>query len=149
MADAKTMRRTEDEARQKALDRLNYERLLRKPVWHRLAGSAREKKENAVTIINAVTIHPRSGEVWDDVLKQIKKSTDIMTKHGAGEVRTAVVAIGGGQTNDVVLVSEAENWAEFGKIQDAVYGDPEMQALLAEAGKIATWEIVTAQTLEL
>jgi hypothetical protein len=26
------LRRTEDEARQKALDRLNYERLLRKPV---------------------------------------------------------------------------------------------------------------------
>ena len=102
-----------------------------------------------MTIINAVTIHPRSGEVWDDVLKQIKKSTEIMSKHGAGEVRTAVVAIGGGQTNDVVVVSEAENWTEFGRIQDAVYGDPEMQAALAEAGKIATWEIVTAQTLEL
>ena len=30
-----------------------------------------------------------------------------------------------------------------------MYGDPKMQALMRETGKIATWEIYTAQTLEL
>jgi hypothetical protein len=30
-----------------------------------------------------------------------------------------------------------------------VYGDPKMQELMVEGGKIATWEIYTAQTLDL
>jgi hypothetical protein len=47
------------------------------------------------------------------------------------------------------MLVTAENWTKFGQIQEAVYGDPKMQALLAETGKIATWEIYTAQTLEL
>jgi hypothetical protein len=107
------------------------------------------RKENAVTIISAVTIHPRSGEVWDDVLKTLKKSTEIMSRHGARDVQTVVALIGGEHTNELVVISNAENWTEFGKVQDAVYGDPEMQALLAEAGKIATWEIVAGATLDL
>jgi hypothetical protein len=47
------------------------------------------------------------------------------------------------------MLVTAENWTKFGQIQEAVYGDPEMQALMVESGKIATWEIYTAQTLEL
>jgi hypothetical protein len=47
------------------------------------------------------------------------------------------------------MLVTAENWTKFGQIQEAVYGDPKMQALMAETGKIATWEIYTAQTLEL
>lgn len=42
-----------------------------------------------------------------------------------------------------------ENWTRFGQIQEAVYRDPEMQALMVETRKIATWEIYTAHTLEL
>ena len=60
-----------------------------------------------------------------------------------------MTVIGGHQTNVLTMLVTAENWTKFGQVQEAVYGDRKMQALLAETGKIATWEIYAAQTLEL
>jgi hypothetical protein len=102
-----------------------------------------------MTIVNAVAIHPRSGEVWDELQKLLKKSMEIVKKHGGENVTLLVTVIGGQQTNALTMLSTAENWTKFGKIQEAVYGDPKMQELMVEGGKIATWEIYTAQTLEL
>jgi hypothetical protein len=102
-----------------------------------------------MTIVNAVVIHPRSVEVWEELQKQLKKAIPIVKKHGGENVTLLVTVIGGQQTNALTMLSTAENWTKFGQIQEAVYGDPKMQALLAETGKIATWEIYTAQTLEL
>ena len=102
-----------------------------------------------MTIVNAVAIHPRSGEVWDDLQKQLKKAIEIVKKHGGENVTLLVTVIGGQQTNALTMLVTAENWTKFGQIQEAVYGDPKMQALMQETGKIATWEIYTAQTLEL
>jgi hypothetical protein len=102
-----------------------------------------------MTIVSAVAIHQRSGEVWDDLQKQLKKAIAIVKKHGAENVTLLVTVIGGQQTNALTMLTTAENWTRFGQIQEAVYGDPKMQALLAETAKIATWEIYTAQTLEL
>ena len=47
------------------------------------------------------------------------------------------------------MLVTSENWTKFGQIQEAVYGDPKMQARCSETAKIATWQIYTAQTLEL
>jgi len=102
-----------------------------------------------MTIVNAVAIHPRSGEVWEELQKQLKKAIQIVKKHGGENVTLLVTVIGGQQTNALTMLVTAENWTKFGQIQEAVYGDPKMQALLVETGKIATWEIYTAQTLEL
>ena len=102
-----------------------------------------------MTIVNAVAIHPRSGEVWDELQKQLKKAIEIVKKHGGENVTLLVTVIGGQQTNALTMLVTAENWTKFGQIQEAVYGDPKMQALMRETGKIATWEIYTAQTLEL
>ena len=102
-----------------------------------------------MTIVNAVAIHPNSGEVWDDLQKQLKKAIDIVNKHGAENTTLLVTVIGGQQTNELTLVTSTPDWARFGQVQEAVYGDPEMQALMAETAKIASWEIRTAQTLEL
>ena len=102
-----------------------------------------------MTIVNAVAIHPRSGEVWDELQKQLKKAIEIVKKHGGENVTLLVTLIGGQQTNDLTMLITAESWTKFGQVQEAVYGDSEMLALLAESGKIATWEIYTAQTLEL
>ena len=60
-----------------------------------------------------------------------------------------MTVIGGQQTNALTMLVTAESWTKFGQIQEAVYGDPKMQELMVEGGKIATWEIYTAQTLEL
>ena len=35
-----------------------------------------------MTIVTAVSIRPRSGEVWDELQKQLKKSIEIVKKHG-------------------------------------------------------------------
>jgi hypothetical protein len=102
-----------------------------------------------MTIVNAVAIRPRSGEVWEELQKQLKKAIAIVKKHGGENVTLLVTVIGGQQTNALTMLVTAENWTKFGQIQEAVYGDPEMQALMVESGKIATWEIYTAQTLEL
>jgi hypothetical protein len=102
-----------------------------------------------MTIVSAVVIQPRSGEVWEELQKQLKKAIQIVTKHGGENVTLLVTVIGGKQTNVLTMLVTAENWTKFGQIQEAVYGDPKMQALMVETGKIATWEIYTAQTLEL
>ena len=57
--------------------------------------------------------------------------------------------IGGEATNQLVFLTSAESWSKFGQVQEAFYGDPKAQALLQEAGKLATWQIYAAQTLEL
>jgi hypothetical protein len=102
-----------------------------------------------MTIVTAVAIHPHSGEVWDELQKQLKKSSEIIKKHGGENVTLLVTLIGGQQTNALTMLITSENWTKFGQVQEAVYGDPKMQELLRESGKIATWEIYTAQTLEL
>ena len=92
-----------------------------------------------MTIVTAVAIRPRSGEVWDDLQKQLKKSIEIVKKHGGENVTLLVTVIGGQQTNALTMLVTAENWTKFGQIQEAVYGDPKMQALMVETAKIATW----------
>ena len=37
-----------------------------------------------MTIVSYVVIHPNPGVQWDEVQKQLKKTTDMARKHGAG-----------------------------------------------------------------
>jgi len=101
-----------------------------------------------MAILNAVRIQPRSAEVWPDLQKLLKKGTEIINRHG-GENVTVVVSMNGPTTNELTVLATAEDWAKYGQVQKAVYDDPEMQALLLEAGKISRWEIYTYQTLDL
>ena len=101
-----------------------------------------------MTIVNAVAIHPRSGEVWDELQKQLKKAIQIVKKHGGENVTLLVTVIGGQQTNALTMLVTAENWTKFGQIQEAVYGDPKMQALMRETGhKLTKEEIEQLQRL--
>jgi hypothetical protein len=45
------------------------------------------------------------------------------------------------------VLSTAEDWTRYGQVQQAVMDDPETQALLVEAGQIATWESYVSQTI--
>jgi hypothetical protein len=90
-----------------------------------------------MTIVTAVSIRPRSGEVWDELQKQLKKSIEIVKKHGGENVTLLVTLIGGQQTNALTMLVTAENWTRFGQIQEAVYGDPKMQALMLRAAALA------------
>jgi hypothetical protein len=61
--------------------------------------------------------------------------------------RALVTMLGGPATNTIVLLSSAEDWARYGKVQQALQDDPKMQAVLQEAGQIATWESYVSQTI--
>jgi hypothetical protein len=100
-----------------------------------------------MTIIGLTTIHPNPGVKWEDVQKQIKKGCDLARKHGAENVTVLVTMIGGPATNTIGLLSSTEDWAKYGKVQQALMNDPKMQALMLEAGQIATWETYVSQTI--
>jgi hypothetical protein len=100
-----------------------------------------------MTVVQVTTIHPRPGVEWGDVQKQIKKGCDLARKHGAENVTVLVTMVGGPATNTIVLLSSAEDWAKYGKTQQAFLNDPKTQAVLQEAGQIATWETYVSQTI--
>jgi sugar phosphate isomerase/epimerase len=100
-----------------------------------------------MAIVGLTTIHPNPGVKWEDVQKQIKKACDLARKHGAENVTVLVTMIGGPATNTIGVLSTAEDWTKFGQTQQAVLDDPETQALLLEAGQIATWQTYVSQTI--
>jgi hypothetical protein len=100
-----------------------------------------------MTIVQATTIHPRPGGKWEDLQKLIKKGCDLARKHGAENVTVLVTMIGGAATNTIVILSTTEDWAKYGKVQQAFLNDPKMQAVLQDAGQIATWETYVSQTI--
>jgi len=100
-----------------------------------------------MTIVGLTTIHPNPGVKWEDVQKQIKKACDLARKHGAENVTVLVTMIGGPATNTIGVLSTAEDWAKYGKVQQALLNDPKLQAVLQEAGQIATWETYVSQTI--
>jgi hypothetical protein len=100
-----------------------------------------------MTIVSFVTIHPNPGVNWDVVQKQLKKACDLTRKHGAENVTVLATMIGGAATNAIGILSTAEDWTRFGQIQQALMGDPEMQAAMLEGGQIATWETYVSQTI--
>lgn len=102
-----------------------------------------------MAILTAVTIQPRSAEVWDDLQKLLKRIKEMVVKKGGENVTVLATLIGGEATNQLVFLASAENWSKFGQVQEAFYGDPKAQALLREGGKLATWQTYVAQTLEL
>ena len=55
--------------------------------------------------------------------------------------------VGGSATNTIGVLSSSENWKRYGEVQQAVLDDPEMIALLNEAGQIATWERYASVTV--
>lgn len=100
-----------------------------------------------MAIVSLVTIHPNQGVSWDDVQKQLKKACDLARKHGAENVTVLATVIGGRATNTIGVLSSAEDWARYGQIQQELMNDPDMQAAMLEAGRIATWETYVSQTI--
>ena len=101
-----------------------------------------------MTIVSFVSIHPNPGVQWDEVQKQLKKACDLARKHGAENVTVLATMIGGAATNTIGILSSTEDWAKFGQVQQALMGDPEMQAAMLEAGQLGTWETYVSQTIE-
>jgi hypothetical protein len=51
-------------------------------------------------------------------------------------------------TGTLILLSSTADWTSYGKIQDAMLADPEMQALMADPNSpIARWDTYVSQTI--
>jgi hypothetical protein len=100
-----------------------------------------------MAILTAVTIQPRSAEVWDDLEKLLKRIKEMVVKKGGENVTVLATLIGGEATNQLVFLASSENWSKYAQVQEGFYGDPKAQALLRDAGKLATWQTYTAQTI--
>ena len=100
-----------------------------------------------MAIVTAVTIQPLSAEKWDDLQKLLKDIKDMVVEKGGENVSVLATLIGGEATNQLVFLASSENWSKYGQVQESFYGDPKAQALLREAGKLATWQTYTAQTI--
>jgi hypothetical protein len=101
-----------------------------------------------MTIVATTIIHPNPGVNWDDVQKQLKRGTGLLSKHGAENVTVLVNMVGGQGTNAIGILATAEDWAAYGKIQQGFTTDPDFQGLMIDAGNIATWENYLSQTID-
>ena len=100
-----------------------------------------------MTIVSLITIHPNPGVKWDDLQKLLKKGCDLARKHGAENVTVLVTMVGGKATNTISILSSSEDWTKYGQIQQATMDDPKMQAVMQEAGQIASWETYLSSTI--
>jgi hypothetical protein len=101
-----------------------------------------------MTIVSFTAIHPKPGAKWEDLQKHIKRGSDLARKHGAENVTTLVSMAGGTATGTLTLLSSSADWTSYGKLQDAIMGDPEMQALMADPNSpVARWDTYLSQTI--
>ena len=101
-----------------------------------------------MTVVSLTAIHPKPGAKWEDLQKQIKRGNDLARKHGAENVTTLWTVTGGTATGTVTLLSSSADWAVYGKIQEALMADPEMQALMADPNSaVASWDTYVSQTV--
>ena len=101
-----------------------------------------------MTILATTIVHPNPGIAWGDVQKQLKRASELARKHGAENVTVLVNMVGGPGTNAIGVLTTAEDWATYGKIQQSLSTDPDYAGLLVESGQIATWENYVSQTIE-
>jgi hypothetical protein len=103
-----------------------------------------------MTIVNQTVIHPKPGASWDALQKQIKKGNELAQKHGAENVAVLAGMASGPETGTLSIISTSADWTTYGKIQDAMMADPEMQALMADSNSpIASWDTYVSMTLDL
>jgi hypothetical protein len=101
-----------------------------------------------MTIVSLTVIHPKPGASWEDIQKQVKKGNDISRKHGAENVTVMVGMAAGPATGTLTILNTAADWTAYGKQQEALMGDPEMQALMGDAkSPVATWDTYVSQTI--
>ena len=101
-----------------------------------------------MTVVSLTAIQPKPGAKWEDLQKHLKKASDLVRKHGAENVTTLWTVAGGTATGTVTVLSSSADWASYGKIQDAIMADPEMQALMADSnGPVASWDTYVSQTI--
>jgi hypothetical protein len=101
-----------------------------------------------MTVVAITAVHPKPGASWEDISKHIKKGMDLSRKHGGQNVTAMVGMAAGPATGTVTILSTTADWTLYGHLQDALMGDPEMQALMADPNSpITGWSTYVSQTI--
>jgi hypothetical protein len=101
-----------------------------------------------MTVVSLTAVHAKPGATWEDIQKHLKKGNDLVRKHGAENVTALVGMAAGPATGTLTILATSADWASYGKFQDAVWADPEMQALVADPkGPVASWDTYVLQTI--
>jgi hypothetical protein len=101
-----------------------------------------------MTIVSLTAIHPKVGATWEAIQTQLKTGNDLVRKHGGENVTTLGVMAGGPNTGTVTLLYTAADWASYGKLQDTLMADPELQALMTDPNSpVAGWDTYLSQTI--
>jgi len=101
-----------------------------------------------MTVVSLTAIHQKPGASWAQIQQVLKKGNDLARKHGAENVTAMVGMAAGPATATVTLLTTSPDWTSYGKVQDAMMGDPEMQALMADPNSpVATWDTYVLQTI--
>jgi hypothetical protein len=69
-----------------------------------------------MTIVATTIVHPNPGVAWGE---QLKRASELASKHGAENVAVLVTIVGGQGTNAIGLLTTAQDWATYGKIQQS------------------------------
>ena len=101
-----------------------------------------------MTVVSLTALHLKPGVNWDDAQKSLKKGNDLVRKHGGENVTAMVTMAAGPATGTVTLLYTAADWASYGKLQDALMADPELQAIMADPNSpTAGWDTYVSQTI--
>jgi hypothetical protein len=101
-----------------------------------------------MAIITLTAIHPKPGSSWEDLQKQLKKGNERVRKLGGENVTTMVSMAAGPNTGTISLLSTSADWTSYGKLQDALMADPELQAMMADPkSPVASWSTYVSQTI--
>src|SRR4249919_2308559 len=101
-----------------------------------------------MTIVSLTAIRPKPGASWEDIQKSLKEGNDLVRKHGGENVTAMVTMAAGPATGTVTLLYTAADWGSYGKLQDALMADPELQALMTDPNSpTAGWDTYVSQTI--
>jgi multidrug efflux pump subunit AcrB len=101
-----------------------------------------------MTIVSLTAIQAKPDANWEDLQKQLKKAADLVRKHGGENVTALWTVAGGTATGTVSMLASSADWTSYGKTQDALWADPEMQALVADPNSsVAGWDTYVSQTI--
>jgi hypothetical protein len=101
-----------------------------------------------MAVVQLTAIHTKPGANWEDIQAHIKKGSDLARKHGAENDTTMAAIAAGTATATLTMLSTNADWTSFGKFSDALYADPELQALLNNPhSPVATRDNYVFQTI--
>jgi hypothetical protein len=101
-----------------------------------------------MTVMTTVIVHPNPGVGSDEIVKNLVRAKELVSKHGGENTTLLVNVIGGLATNDIGMLTTSDGWESFGKIMAGLTADQEYASLIADAAQISSWETHVVQTLE-